>query len=134
MKVIASIRNYRIYIVVATVLAGIALVGCHEVKQIRFEPVAWKRADPIDKHWTVRSQMIEDLLRRYDFKGWTRPEVEQLLGRPYQGDISTTAFSDWDMFYSLGMERGGAFSLDQEVLAFKFDNNNKVIKWGPRVD
>jgi hypothetical protein len=48
------------------------------VWQIRFEATAWMRADPIEKDRTIRSMMIEDLLRKYDFHGWTREQVEQL--------------------------------------------------------
>jgi hypothetical protein len=40
---------------------------------IPFESEAWRRADPIANHCTVRSQMIDDLLQRHDFNGMTDP-------------------------------------------------------------
>jgi len=53
--------------------------------------------------------MIEDLLKRYKFDGWTREQVVDLLGQPNDpGD----SFDQWDIVYVLGLQRGGAFSLD----------------------
>src|SRR5262245_52480580 len=48
------------------------------VQQITFESEAWKRADPIERHRSVRSQMIDDLLVRYDLRQWPRSKVTEL--------------------------------------------------------
>lgn len=71
--------------------------------------------------------MIKDLLRRYKFTGWTRQQVVELLGRPTE---KWSGFQQWDMIYVLGMERAGSLSLDDEALAFKFDANARVVKYG----
>jgi hypothetical protein len=102
-----------------------------EVEQRSFEAVAWKRADPIEHHRTVRSQMVDDLLRRHNFQGWTRGEVTQLLGNP---DTVWSSFNQWDIIYVLGIERAGAYSLDDEALGFKFDANDLVIAYGLSVN
>ncbi len=70
--------------------------------------------------------MIEDLLGSYKFDGWTRQQVVDLLGQP-NGNWS--GFEQWDMIYLLGLERGGAFSLDDEALVFKFDSTGRVVKY-----
>jgi hypothetical protein len=118
-----------------TLLALVAVVGIldyfyrwaipPEVEQVSFDPIAWKRAEPIGSFRTVRSQMIDDLLRRYDFQGWTREEVIQLLGTPN----TVSGFTQFDVVYVLGLERGGAFSQDDEALGFKFDANGRVVNY-----
>jgi hypothetical protein len=99
------------FVVVATVGAFVGFgkwAFKPEVEQRSFEAVTWKRADPIERHRTVRSQMIDDLLRHYNFQGWTRGQVTQLLGKP---DTMWSSFNQWDIIYVLGTERAGAFSL-----------------------
>ncbi|MFN0199345.1 MAG: hypothetical protein ACKVT0_21555 [Planctomycetaceae bacterium] len=100
------------------------------VRQIPFESSAWQRAEPIERYRTVRSQMIEDLLRQYDFEGWTREQVETLLGKPASGDPAKMGFEEWDAVYILGHERNGDFSLDDEALGFKFDSTGRVARYG----
>jgi hypothetical protein len=102
-----------------------------EVERLRFDSTKWQRADPIERHRTVRSQMIEDLMERYNFQGWTRQEVVKLLGKP---DTIWSSFAQWDIIYVLGVERAGAFSLDDEALGFKFDVNDRVIAYGLSVN
>jgi hypothetical protein len=43
-------------------------------------------------------------------------------------------FPQWDAVYILGLERAGAFSLDDEALGFKFDTTDKVISYGLSVN
>src|SRR5262249_1158596 len=105
----------------------------YDVPQIPFEAIAWKQvtdpwhapqqATPAESYRTVRSKMIDDLLRRNDFKGWTRDQIVDLLGKP---DNPGDSFDQWDMVYVLGLERAGALSADWEALGFKFDPNGKV--------
>ncbi|TAK96998.1 MAG: hypothetical protein EPO07_13930 [Verrucomicrobia bacterium] len=109
-----------------------ALLGCggSDVKRIPFEAVAWKRAPSIEQHRTVRSQMIDDLLRHHKFSGWTRQQVIELLGEPTPGEPAKMGFPQWDIVYVLGLERAGAYSLDDEALGFKFDAQDRVSKYG----
>jgi hypothetical protein len=117
----------------------VLVLGCgssDDVKQIPFEATAWKSADPNhasqrDGYRTARSHMIRDLLRRYQFRGWTRQQIVELLGEP-TGKWS--GFQQWDMIYVLGAERAGAWSLDDEALGFKFDASGKVVKYGLSVN
>jgi hypothetical protein len=108
--------------------------GQDHVSQIRFDPVAWRRADPIDNYRTVRSQMIDDLLHRHNFRGWTRKEVADLLGPPEPGEGKKCGFPQFEVIYVLGLERGGPFSLDDEALGFVFDVEDKVSRFGVSVN
>ena len=101
-----------------------------EVEQIPFDSASWKRADPIERDRTVRSQMIESLLRNHNFQGWSKAKVIALLGQP----DSRLSFEQWDLVYVLGLERAGSFSLDTEALGFKLDANDNVIRWGRSVN
>lgn len=112
--------------------------GQHQVWQEAFDATAWKQAAPLGSagvnRWrTVRSSMIEDVLRRYDFDGWTRQEVIDVLGEPAPG-VKGTGFEQWDMIYVLGLERGGAFALDDEALGFRLDTADRVTKYGLSVN
>jgi len=104
------------------------------VVQAAFDSAAWRRADPIENHRTVRSRMIEDLLRRYKFDGWTRQQLVALLGEPTRGEPAKMGFPQWDAVYVLGMERQGAWSLDDEALGFKFDSTERVGSYGLSVN
>src|SRR5262249_39220916 len=124
-------------LVVAAVLYALAFVratwlgnGQYDVPKIPFDAAAWKqvtdpchaqqRPTPPDSYRTSRSKMINDLLRRYDFRGWTRDQIIDLLGKP---DKPGDSFDQWDMVYVLGLQRAGALSADWEALGFKFDSN-----------
>jgi hypothetical protein len=39
-----------------------------------------------------------------------------------------------DIIYILGLERAGAYSLDDEALGFKFDKAGKVVKFRTSVN
>jgi hypothetical protein len=81
----------------------------------------------------IRSEMVFDLLERYDFTGWSRAQVVALLGlgtAPRRG----SGFEQWDRIYFLGLERSGAFSLDDEVLGFEFNNSGRVVDFGTSVN
>ena len=77
--------------------------------------------------------MIEDLLERYDFHGWSRSKIVALLGEP-DWDPNTSGFAGWDIAYYVGLERGGPFSLDDECLVFRFDPNDCAIEYRAAVN
>jgi hypothetical protein len=54
--------------------------------------------------------------------GMTREEVTSLLG----GTPATGIFTEWDLVYRLGAERG-FFSIDSEWLVLKFDRSGHAI-------
>jgi hypothetical protein len=103
------------------------------VRPMRFDAVAWRRAQDIGSYRTTRSQMIGDLLGKYDFQGWSRKSLMDLLGEP-DWDPKTTGFASWDIAYHLGLERGGSFSLDDECLVFRFDKSDRVILYTTAVN
>jgi len=100
---------------------------------IRFDAAAWRRADDVGNHRTVRSQMVGDLLGKYDFHGWSRTSLTEVLGEP-DWDPKTSGFANWNIAYHLGLERCGSFSLDEECFVFRFDANGRVIDYGTAVN
>lgn len=112
--------------------AAIAAILAWAFQPVRFDGKEWKAARPNSTHRTARSSMVDDLLRQYDFHGWTRQEVIELLGDGQPG--AGTGFDQWDLIYILGLERAGPFSLDDEALGFKFDKRGCVVAYGTSVN
>ena len=97
-------------------------------KRIGFDPEKWKTFPRSSNEWPktdllpVRIRMVDDLLKRHDFSGQTRGEVERLLGPK----TKTEYFSDWDLVYYLGPGRYGNAVGDSEWLVFRFDVSGRV--------
>jgi hypothetical protein len=89
-----------------------------------FDSRVWK-ASLADDPWQnpIRLRMVDDLIRHHRLIGLSRSNVLELLGQP----PPTGKFSDWDLVYCLGPERG-LFSIDSEWLVIRFDKNDKVIE------
>jgi hypothetical protein len=53
-------------------------------QQIPFDVAGWNApmTDPDGLFTGTRLKMVDDLLQRYDFHGWTVDEVKELLGEP----------------------------------------------------
>lgn len=100
-----------------------------DVTVVPFDAAAWRLADPIENHRTVRSQMVDDLLPRRLLDGMDRTQVEQLLGAPL-ANLSNAGVdrSRWHMAYYVGMERQGFMSLDDEMLVIRFDEQGCVAE------
>lgn len=88
-----------------------------------FDSVAWKAVSktPSDPG---KIRMVEDLLRRHQFRGATRSQVIALLGDPEK----TGYFKDYDLVYWLGPDRGG-FGIDSEWLVFRLDSEERVTDY-----
>jgi len=98
----------------------------------QFDAEKWRAANPKKgDHRTVRSEMIHDLLARYNFVGWSSADILALLGNP---DDGWSGFPQWEMVYVLGLERGGNYALDDEALGFKFDQCGHVVEYGLSVN
>ena len=67
-------------------------------------------------------RMVDGFLITNRLKGKSQSEIEELLGVPPE----TSYFSDWDMVYRLGTERG-FIGIDSEWLVLQLDNDGKVI-------
>ncbi len=93
--------------------------------RIPFDAQAWRspEREPRDIFWPPRLRMVDDLLRRHRLDGMTRQQVVALIGEPDQ----TGYFSNWDMVYWLGPERGG-FRIDSEWLVLRLDSQQKVTE------
>ena len=88
----------------------------------RFDAVAWRSGGSCTDG--VRIRMVDDLLRRHRFGGMTRGQVTAIVGEPDK----TNYFSDWDMVYWLGPERG-FMGIDSEWLVFRLDGEKRVSEY-----
>ena len=112
------------------------IVAAHSVvRPLPFDAEAWRRGEPIEGYRTVRSQMVDDLISSRRLAGLTRAEVEQLLGPPLH-DVASAGVDSrrWHMAYRLGLERHGYFSLDDEFLAIRLDETEKVVEYSTVVN
>ena len=73
--------------------------------------------------------MVDDLLRRHDFRGSTREEIVAVIGEP----DATEYFKAWDMVYWLGPERGFA-GVDSEWLVFRLNIEGNVADYQVATD
>lgn len=86
-----------------------------------FDPVQWK--DEASVRAGARLPMADHLIANGTLLGKTKEEVLQLLGTPPE----TGYFSDWDLVYWLGPERG-FMSIDSEWLVLRFGSDGHVIE------
>jgi hypothetical protein len=84
-----------------------------------FDPVVWR--DEAQTISSVRSEMADRLIARGTLLGKTRAEVVELLGEPTEMGL----FSDWDLVYRLGPERG-FIRIDYEWLLIQLDRDGRV--------
>ena len=94
---------------------------------IPFNEAKWKAPDSSKPYDLTRLAMLDDLLARYNFNGWSRTQVEALLGSPDNVDVDNDwleAPDDWDMLYNTGMVIGDAY-----WLVFDLDEQDKVISY-----
>lgn len=121
-----------IALVVAAVVSIRRFVANEKGPRRPFVASLWKQAAPTHPcQRTIRSEMVDDLLNKYDFMGWTRTQVAGLLGSP---SPPWSGFEQWDMYYVLGLERAGSYALDDEALGFNFDSADRVVKFGTSVN
>ena len=71
-----------------------------------------------------RLEMADRLIAKGQLRGRSRAEVVDVLGEPPK----TGYFSDWDLVYWLGPERG-FMSVDSEWLVFRFDKQGRVDEY-----
>lgn len=85
-----------------------------------FDQAVW--AD--EKQEGARLEMADRIVARRMLDGKARAEVVAMLGEPPK----TGYFSDWNLVYRLGMERG-FISIDSEWLVVRFDANERVSEY-----
>ena len=90
---------------------------------LTFTEARWNRTDWHDPRHR-RHRIADRYVETGELAGRTREDVENILGPPPE----TAYFSDWDMVYQLGSERG-LISIDSEWLVFKIDEANTVIDY-----
>ncbi len=86
-----------------------------------FNPAGWQADAEVGSG--VRQQMTGRLLARGTLIGLPREEVVRLLGEP----PATGYFSDWDLVYWLGPERG-FIGIDSEWLVLRLGADGRVVE------
>ncbi len=114
-------RRGRWLVVALAALAVVAVLGVRWAwfPGRPFDPVAWQ--DEAQVLYGVRLEMADRLVARGTLLGQTRAEAVGLLGEP----PPTEYFTDWDLVYWLGPERG-FFSIDAEWLVLRLDTAGRV--------
>ena len=87
-----------------------------------FDPVQWRSVTRSDEY--SRQDMVGALIWHGYLDGKTKDEVVRMLGPNCECEY----FSDWDLVYWLGPERGW-LSLDSEWLVIRFDSAGKVAEY-----
>jgi hypothetical protein len=90
-----------------------------ERNAIPFDKEVWRTAvqeDEYGRRELTREYMVDDLLSKYDFKGWPRREVLDLLGEP-----------DWAPSEHPWIQY--ILSLDLNYMHFEFDENDRVKRY-----
>jgi hypothetical protein len=103
-------------IVIASAFAG------EKVNLLDFEPVKWQSARKRDSSYqSVRLRMADSFLADQKPVGKSRDQIVALLGEP----DDTPYFSNYDMVYYLGPERG-FMGIDSEWLVLRLSNNTII--------
>jgi hypothetical protein len=98
-------------------MAGISIAPTINdyAERTSFEQARWKS----EGESGIRVRMVDDLLHRYHLIGWSKDQVEGLLGMP---PASQYFKNECDWLYWLGPERG-FISIDSEWLCLKFEGD-----------
>lgn len=112
----------RSHVLALTVLA-ITVVATWTWWGTRFDSAAWRANESRVGTGPPRIDMIDNLLARHELLGRTRPEVVALLGEPEDTDY----FSNFDMVYWLGPERG-FIRIDSEWLVLRLGETGRVAE------
>lgn len=88
-----------------------------KVTHKNFDSTLWKTANlNLEKNWTLRWDMMNDLRRSYKLVGMTKNEIIDLLGDP--GDTTSSEFR-----YYLGYSQTG---INTGTLIISFNDKNIV--------
>lgn len=106
-------------------LIMIAFISCRRDAEIaalgkmEFNSEQWKEGS--DGVYPYREKMVDDLLKRYDWEGMPRAEVEALLGKPGSGD-------SLNYVYMMYQKKIGFFRAFTHALVVKFREDGVVKK------
>ncbi len=114
-------RNILIIAVIAVLVlaAAVAAWALWPVGRA-FDQAVWLDG----KQEAARLEMADRIVARRMLDGKGRAEVVAMLGEPPKTDY----FSDWNLVYRLGMERG-FISIDSEWLVVRFDVHDRVSEY-----
>ncbi|MFZ4682023.1 MAG: hypothetical protein ACOYMS_05950 [Terrimicrobiaceae bacterium] len=130
MKLIRVLLNWlwivppAIVVIIAVTYLADRFTHSEDKNQLPFDQTVWKANPGSTERNPIRLRMVDDLLSKYKFKGMSRKQIDDLLGP----SAPTDKYSDWDLVYWLGPERG-RIRIDSEWLVFRFDDDGKVTKF-----
>jgi hypothetical protein len=121
----AMVKRKRRNILTITVIAAFMFAGAVAASTLWPVGRAFDQAVWLDqKQEAARLEMADRIVARRMLDGKTRPEVVAMLGEPPK----TIYFSDWNLVYRLGDERGYS-SIDSEWLVVRFDADDRVSEY-----
>jgi hypothetical protein len=112
---------------IATAIAYLSLAPRQEnyAHRAKFESAGWSSESRDQTSlWPTRLRMIDDLVASKRLDGLQRGDVTALLGPADKTDY----FTDWDLVYWLGPERG-LIRIDSEWLVLRFDESGRVAEY-----
>jgi hypothetical protein len=89
------------------------------ISERRFDAEEWLENKPLGDGYSARSEMIADLLARFDFGGWPAENIVALLGPPETPNVTGA-----ELTYLVGRDRAGGAEF--EWLLFELDEHGNV--------
>jgi hypothetical protein len=111
--------------ILLTLLILMTLFSCRRdaeiesLQKMEFNTKQW--VEGTDGVYPYREKMVDDLLKRYDWEGMPRAEVEALLGKPGSGD-------SLNYVYMMYQKKVSFFRLHTHALVVKFREDGVVKK------
>ena len=115
-----AVTGQKLFAVAASAALGLWLIVRAPLPLV---PTWWVAGESdYSDPWKKRHRMADWLVLSRSLLGSTREEVISLLGGPPK----TGKFTDWDLVYVLGAQRG-LFSIDSEWLVLRFDRSGHAV-------
>lgn len=114
-------RRLAWVVLVAVTGAAVAIIKCVVFPGRAFDAATWNDQTQVESG--VRLSMAHRLLADGVLVGRTRAEVVAMLGEP----PATGCFSEWDLVYWLGLERG-FIRIDSEWLVARLGSDGRVTQ------
>lgn len=118
MKITPSIQLTKIFLALALFCSACSSKSDTPGPDIKFDKVKWNLKD--DQNYTYRKQMINDLLKNYNWAGMKKDSVIRLLGEP--DGIEEDIF----MLYNYKQKHFGNFPLSTKQLVIELNTDSTV--------
>ena len=107
------------------IASDLLVVVTEPMRRTSFDSAVWKDESLLRTTPDIRIRMIDDLLKGHNFRGQSRAEIEELLGKPDKGQ----AVKGGDMTYWVGRKKGVIVTTG-EWLGFRLNDQQQVVSYG----